>query len=451
MQLKNLKTIFVGFLLAISFFISPSEMMGQTVFNGTSSTKNDDGVRTYRYNNNKQKFSIEYEGEITLSNDDKEITAISNNGFIEIRKTRFGKRRRLIIESEGGTLVHKYFIGSKELPFNPDGKKWLAEILQEVVRTTTIAAQSRVDRFYKRGGAKAVMNEVKSMESDYVKSKYIKLLLEKKLNNNDLINVIETAGNSIKSDHYVSQILKSNQKAFLATDGTRTAYIKAASSINSDHYRSQILKTVINDSSINDKQMASLLDITKSIKSGHYLSQILTSVMDKRQLNKQNMNTIMLLSRQIKSDHYKAQVLRKALKKENLSQGNYEAFLSTLSEIKSDHNTSQVINDMMKNDMDNASFSKLLNIVNQNIESDHYAATIYKKIAKNKNISDAQLIQLFESASSNIGSGYSLSSVLTAYSSRVKKSSQKVRSAYTKAAKSIKSETYYGRALRAIE
>jgi len=451
MQLKNLKNLFVGFLLSISFLISPSEIIGQTTINGNFHSKNSDGTKTYTYNNSKQKFSIEYEGEITLSNDDKEITSISNNGFIEIRKTRFGKRRRLIIESEGGTLVHKYFIGSKELPFNPDGKKWLAEILQEVVRTTTIAAQSRVDRFYKRGGAKAVMNEVRSMDSDYVKSAYIKILLKKNLKNSDLISVIETAGNSIKSDHYVSQILKSNQKAFLATDGTRTAYIKSASSIGSDHYRSQILKTVINDSDINDKQMASLLDITKSIKSGHYLSQILSSIMEKRQLNKQNMNTIMLLSRQIKSDHYKSQVLRKALKKENLSQGNYEAFLSTLSEIKSDHNRSQVINDLMKNDMDNASFSKLLNIVNQNIGSDHYAANIYKKIAKNKNISDAQLIQILESASSNISSGYSLSSVLTAYSGRVKKSSQKVKDAYRKAAKTIKSETYYGRVLRAIE
>lgn len=451
MQLKNLKKLFVGFLLAISFVISPSEIIGQTVFNGNFSSKNSDGTKTYTINNGKQKFSIEYEGEITLSDDDKEIIAISNNGFIEIRKTRFGKRRRIIIESEGGTLVHKYFIGAKEIPFNPDGKKWLAEILQEVVRTSTIAAQSRVNRFYKRGGARAVMSEVKRMDSDYVKAAYIKILLKKNLKNSDLINVIETAGSSIKSDHYVSQILKANQKAFLATDATRTAYIKAASSIGSDHYRSQILKTVINDSSINDKQMASLLDITRSIKSDHYLSNILSSLMDKRKLNKQNMNTIMSLTGEIKSDHYKARVLKKALKMDNMSKGNYDAFLNTLSNIKSDHSTSQVINDLIVEDMNSASLSKLLTIVNKNVKSDHYAANIYKKIAKNKNISDAQLIQLMESASTSINSDFSLSSVLKAYSGRVKTSSQKVKDAYIKVAKSIKSETYYGRALRAIE
>jgi hypothetical protein len=55
-----------------------------------------------------------------------------------------------------------------------------------------------------------------------------------------------------------------------------------------------------------------------------------------------------------------------------------------------------------------------------------------------------------ESASRNINSDYYLSNILVAYAGKVKSSSQKVKDAYTKAAKSVKSETYFGRAMRAM-
>ena len=55
-----------------------------------------------------------------------------------------------------------------------------------------------------------------------------------------------------------------------------------------------------------------------------------------------------------------------------------------------------------------------------------------------------------ESASKSIRSDYYLSTVLVAYSKKVKKSSQKVKDAYSIAAKTIKSDTYFGRAMKAI-
>ena len=451
MQIKNLKKLLLGLLVFSVVLASPSEIFGQTtITKGNFRTTNKDGSRTITVKNDRQDFRIEYEGDITISDDDKRITAISRNGYIEIRKTRFGKRRRLFIESEGGKLTHRYYIGSREVPFDPDGKSWLAEVLPDIVRTTTIAAESRVDRFYKKGGAKEVMYEVEAISSDYVKAAYVKLLLKKKLSNKDLVSVIKTIGNEIDSDYYLSQILKTNQKAFLATQETKSAYIKAAKSLDSDHYTTQIVKAVISDSDINDSDMNSLLDITEGIDSDHYKSQILLSLMKTRKLNKDNMNTIMRLSRDIDSDHYRTQILRKALKKEGMSSENYQIFLNSLSEIDSDHYTTEVIKDLMVDNMKSADLSKLLDIVNKNIDSDHYATNIYKKLAKNNNITETQLIQLMESASQNIDSDHYLSTILIAYVSKVKKSSQKVKDAYTKAAKSMNSDTYFGRAMKAL-
>jgi len=265
----------------------------------SSSSKNG-GVRTYHVKNGQNDFRIEYEGDITLSNDDKDIVAISRGGFIEIKKSSFGTKRRIVIHNETGTLVKKYYVGWSEKPFHPEGKKWLADILPDILRTTTIAAKSRVDRFYNKGGVNGVLSEVRKMKSDFVKAAYVKLLLEKNLSTNDLVKVIETTGNYIKSDHYVSQILKSNQKAFLKNDKTVTAYINATKNIKSDHYATGILKKVIEDKSISDKQLSSLLEITKGIKSDHYLTQLLKSIMENRKMNDDNMSKILTLTKDIK-------------------------------------------------------------------------------------------------------------------------------------------------------
>jgi hypothetical protein len=54
------------------------------------------------------------------------------------------------------------------------------------------------------------------------------------------------------------------------------------------------------------------------------------------------------------------------------------------------------------------------------------------------------------SASTNISSSHSLTKVLTSLAKQVNRSSEKVKNAYRTAARRIKSDTYYGRVLKAI-
>ena len=125
-----------------------------------------DGKGRIQITNNGKEFQIEYEGDITLSDDDKDIVAISNGGFVEIEQSSFGNRRRIVIESDrNGNLIKKYYEGRTEKDFNPEGKEWLADVLQEIVRSTTLAAEARVNRFYSKGGANAVLAEIGRIES----------------------------------------------------------------------------------------------------------------------------------------------------------------------------------------------------------------------------------------------------------------------------------------------
>lgn len=412
----------------------------------------DNGKSTIQIKNNGKDFKIEYEGDFTLSNDDKDITAISQGGFIEITKSSFGNKRRILIESDrSGNLIRKFFVGNSEKNYQPEGKAWLAEILPEVVRSSGIGAKSRVARFYANGGSNAVLKEIERLESDYVKAMYFELLLENNLSNSELISVIKTSGKEIGSDHYLAEVLKSNQKAFLSSRETINAYIEASGSLESDHYITNVLKKVINDASITDSQMESLLDISKKVESDHYVTQILIELMESRTLNSGNISKIIRLSNDIESDHYKAEVLKKVIRDEEIPANAYNAIMETMADVGSDHYITEIVKVLMNSRMKISSggLSSLISMVNDNVQSDHYASSIYKLIAK-EDLSEDQLITALNGAT-NIDSDHYLSDVLVSFSRKVNRSSERVKSAYRTAAKSINSSSYFGRAVKAID
>ena len=438
------KQIYFGFILFSFLFIS-SEVLAQNSF----SYHSDNGKHKISVKNSRNDFQIQYEGDITLTDDDKDIKSVSRGGYIEIKKSSFGRKRKIIIENDGGTIVRKYYVGWSEKDYYPEGKEWLSDILPEILKSTTIAAKSRVDRFYKKGGVSEVLSEIKKMDSDHVQSAYFELLLDKDLSPKDVVKTLQTLSTTVKSDHYLSTILRRNQELFLKTPETLDAYISAAKSIESDHYVSQVIKKVVSNKSITDKQLANLLNISENLDSDHYLSEVLKSVMDNRDLNKQNMEQIMMLSKNIKSDHYKTGILKKALRNDNISKEAYDSFLTSLSDIRSDHYSSEVIKELMKNKLDTENLTTVLGIIKTNIGSDHYASSIYKKMANRNDLSEDQLIIILN-ATEKISSSHYLSETLLAFAPIVKKSSTKVKDTYIKVAKTINSETSFGRALKAI-
>jgi 6-pyruvoyl-tetrahydropterin synthase len=436
----NLLVLFI-----IAFMLMPSIFFAQN----SISVNSDTGKNKISIRNNRSNFEVKYEGEITLSDDDKDIQDISSGGYIEIKKSSFGRSRKIVIEKEGNTLIRKFYIGWSEKEYDPEGKNWLADILPEILRSTKVGAKSRVNRFYNKGGVNEVLSEIKKMDSDYVQSVYFKLLLKKELTTKETIKTLEIVSNTIKSDYYLSNVLRKNQQLFLKSSETLDAYITAAKNVNSDYYLNQIVKATISNRNITDTQLARLLNISSDINSDYYLSDILKEVMDNRELNKQNMLLVMKLSKSINSDHYKSNILKKALRSKNLSKGAYDSFLISLKDINSDHYITEVIKEWLNNKLDEDSLNQVLESIKTNISSDNYATIIYKKIASRNDLTENQLINVLN-ATEKIGSSNYLSSTLLAFAPQVKKSSNKVKDVYIKVAKSISSETYFGRAMKAI-
>ena len=487
-KLQNL-AIGIGILAALCILFIPQISVAQTsvsMSNGRSEYSRN-GRSTIKYKDWQKSYKIDFEGDFELSDDDEDIVSVSRGGYFEITRAAFGSKRRVIIESDSrGNLTKEYYVGRERMAYEPEGRKWLAEVLPDIVRTTTIGAQSRVDRFYRKGGARGVMDEVERLDSDYLKAHYIKILMDKDgLGTNDLVTVIEGAAREVNSDHYLTEILKDHERIFFADAATSKAYIEASEEVNSDHYRSQILKRVLTRTDVAGEMLVAVLESAEEINSDHYLSEVLRETLEERELSDELIRQVITTAREINSDHYQSELFRDALELDQISDESYWEILDAAGSIGSDHYKTELFKELLERDLDDKTLSRMIDEIEDDISSDHYSNVLLSKIiseqklgkestesfksavrsinsdhyasqiiiraANDADLDDDLVASLMESAE-DINSDHYLSQALISLSDYINESgNEELRRLYRSIAREINSDTYYGRAMKALD
>jgi hypothetical protein len=443
------------------------------------------GVQHWRTSSLVSDFNIECRGKIEVTDDDKDIKGISDDGYLEINKTVFGSKRTIIIESQGGGKIKKeYYEGRTKMDWETNGKAWLSEILPELVRSSTIGAEGRVNRFFKLGGATAVINEIGELSGDYTKGHYAKLLFTKNIPVADLPKVIDRIADEISSDYYLSTLLKDSMEKLMVSTESSDAYFRASEKVNSDYYRTVILKEALKKYSASPAQVKTILRSAGGISSDYYQSVVLSTLLEQENVKEESLSELIIASKNIGSDYYRSQVLAGALKKQGISKTGVRNVLTSVADVASDYYKTNVFNDMaerttMEPDLQismidliqnsvsssyyasislikmlkhqklsSESYKALVNAAGQ-LESATYAADVLRHCA-DRTLSNDEMITTLK-ASTSIDSEYYLTTVLQALAPQVKAGDAAMKDAYRQAAKSIDSETYYGRTIREIE
>jgi hypothetical protein len=188
--------------------------------------------------------TLEIRGTVTLSDDDRDIASISPGGFfiVEERSTRglrllnllTGDRRSIELRGRpDGSIERRYYFGGDEQRFEPEGARWLREMLPQLVRRSGFAAESRVTRILRQNGAAGVAREIGLLESDFVRSLYVRLLTRQTtLSASDLANVLQAR--EISSDFEMAQALIAVANTQTIGGPAAPSYFRAARTINSD-------------------------------------------------------------------------------------------------------------------------------------------------------------------------------------------------------------------------
>ncbi|HCM74991.1 MAG TPA: hypothetical protein DIS90_01320 [Cytophagales bacterium] len=441
----------------------------------------DDNKIVIRNNNGLSSFDVELRGKIVLTDDDKDIKSMSPDGYLEVKKTVFGSRRTLIVMPEGNGLRKDYYEGRTKIAFEPSGRAWMAEILPELVRTTTIGAEGRVERFFKKGGPTAVLNEIDNLGSNYVKAKYADILMKESVNPRDYARIIDKISGTMNSNYYLAGFLKNNMDKFIKSNEAMEATFRATNNMDSDHYKTEVIKKGLDTEFVSINTVKIIMKSAGSMDSDHYKTEVLSSLLRKDNLNDEIIGEMINTSKTIDSDYYRSVVLNRALSKNGLSNTSFQKALESIGDIDSDHYKSEVLTSLLRKPISD-DLQKTLITITKTIDSDHYCslvleemlqkqtindqvfeelitragaidsdhyATLVMKDALSHPLSDKSMINLLKAAS-RIGSDHYLSDILSAAAPKIRNANDSVKEAFNSAARQIDSETYYGRVMRAL-
>ena len=183
----------------------------------TDSIRIHKGASNWIYRNNGSATTLSYNGKIVFTEDDRDIKSISPGGFFKYSKTTFGNCREIqVLSDTGGNLRRRYFVGRTEEPYEPEGRKWLQEMLPGIIATTGIGAEERVQRIFAKSGVKGVLSEIGKLESDQVQSLYFSYLVaQPRLKDHDMRQILAQVNHTIGSDYEKGKLLRKSGPYFL--------------------------------------------------------------------------------------------------------------------------------------------------------------------------------------------------------------------------------------------
>ncbi|WP_298893325.1 hypothetical protein [uncultured Psychroserpens sp.] len=367
-------------------------------------------------------FNVHFEGDIVVSEDDKNIISISNYGFIEIKQSSFGVERRLVIKSDNnGGLIKQFFIKNEKQNFVPKGKKWLSKVLPKIIKTTFLGGKSRVDRSFKKGGVNAVLKTIEDLSYDFVKSKYIDFLLKKRLSVNELNTILKNLNGLIKQQLYIFEVLEKNQNSFLKDSRVSATFIKTISQYESDFYKFSLLQNAIKTSNELTEMPSSqdIMAISKSITSENYITKLCYSLIEIQGANK-SLDQILTLFNQINSEEFYS---------------------------------NNVIRKILTQSLDISALRKLLIAIQTSPQKESNAITFYEYVFSHNTYTESEILEILNTILKNTVKPISLYKSMMGVSKTISKSTENVKEQYRKIAMRLKPnyEFYYDKVLNAIE
>ena len=196
------------------------------------------GSNSIRFVNTNEQFPlIEFKGEwIIFSENDRHIKAMSPGAQLKITRVTFGVKRTIIVNSGNNEeLRYKYFIGKKETSYKPEGEKWLNDMLIEVIRSTNLGAEQRVQRIYSNKGLTGVLAEIDEIEDDFAKQAYFNNLFKQNgLNETDYATIITSIRDMMDSDYEKAKLFRSIPEKYILHEKISPVYFGAIRDISED-------------------------------------------------------------------------------------------------------------------------------------------------------------------------------------------------------------------------
>lgn len=430
--------------------------------------------------NGKDRIEVQSSGEIIFNDDETAIESISSHGYV--RYQRNGQKLLAGYKKNGEFKYELYDNGTRLDPASPEGKKFIAEMVKSMI-STGFGAKEHLARIVKKGGIKAALAEVDRIENDFAKSIYMEFLITcDSLHPDQLKDITRKIGKQINSDFEKSKLLQKYTAAQLQDSVTSLAYFEAAKSIGSDFEKANVLKKIVKQP-VSERQSGTIIELSKTIESDFERANVLKEIIHQNKLAETNVNSFLNSAGLIQSDFEKANVLKEFIKQDKIDSKNLTPFLNSSVTINSDFEKANVLKEIIRQDklgeanliqflssaetiqsdfekknileelidkkeIQGENFKSLLTSVHH-IQSEFDRSNLIKKIAGKKIDTNEQWIGLIDETAL-LSADFDKCNVLVQIAGTMPKNDE-IKVAYMKAAKTIKAEMEYGKALKAVE
>ena len=283
------------------------------------------------------RLEVDLEGDVDVAPDHRAITRLGPGASLSIMERKRRERRRLDVRrGDGGEPEYTWYEGLFPEEFDDEARTWLAEILPRVYRTSGLDADGRVDQLMAEGGLEAVYDEMQEIDSDSVLGTYVREILTRLSEQDDLVSVLDLCRREVSSDYELGRTLRALDAEQLAGAKVREAWVRALGSIDSDWELRRTLSQVAESGELDAQVLEALLEAGRTVGSDHEQSQLLMTLA--RNLSPdvalpegyfENLETI-------GSDHNHRQALSVALERPGLTQPEAGALLATARHISGD-------------------------------------------------------------------------------------------------------------------
>ena len=370
------------------------------------------------WSDNGQKIEINYRGEIDFTGDDTDVARMSPGAMLRIRDGRRWLSADTSVEftADGsGNIQRKFWVGWKEQPFEPDGRKWLAAMLPRFIRQSGIGAPARVARLYKSGGVTGVLAEISRIEGSWAKHVYFKELMKAGLSAADAQRVFTQAGAEIESDFELASFLISSSRQ-ITDDATRRAYLDAAKSIQSDFELRRVLSSVLQGGAVPSPLAAGLLETSTSIDSDFEEASLLVQFARQQPIDTTVRAPFFKALATVGSSFEHSRVLQTLLQRTDLSPEARAGALESAAAVGSNFETANVLLQFVKSGPIEGALRAPFFRAAGTIDSAFERGRVLQALAKRSDLSDETILELLRSAQ-GVSSNFERSQVLLAVAS----------------------------------
>lgn len=477
--MKQVCRIF-AMLAAITFLIlSPAISQHCCAKTGFFSDKSN-----YCYSDGFTDFEVQVNGDIHVTDDDTGIKSISPGGYIKIEKKTFGNKRSLNIESNSsGVISYQYYEGRSEVPFEPEGKKWLSEILLDIIRLTGIDAEERTKRIYSKKGIEGVIEEIKLIPSNSVMSLYYDAALKNfDLSDAELVKICISIPSQMSSNSEMGSLFRKYSDKFTRNNTTSISFFTNISRLTSNTERGSILSGIttkidFTDPTVTDAYFGGLDKMTSNTEIGSILrslerkqtldnasyTRLLMSVqkmtsntemgsilrsLKNFDINNQNVSVALFNSiDKLTSNTEASQTLQHLIRNFELSEENYIRLLGSTKKLVSNTEIGAVMRSIKKINLSNSNINEAYFLVIGSLVSNTEAGSVLRYTLNNHSFNSATWISLLK-ATSVLTSNTEMGSVLSGAILKMPWDIEMVADAFFNTVNKFTSNTEHGRVLR---